>query len=161
MNANDFRISRWVMLVETLGCFGPMTLGWYEITFGASGLVRHDWNVVTKYYLPFPGGSYIFAMVVLGAIVGLAGPLGLWLGSRVVATGRALNSRAVGYTLFAAPLVYGVAGFAGLFLGPPDFRPDPAMTILFVLMPAAGIAHLMFLARPAPPPLAGGGLAAA
>lgn len=150
MNTNDFRVSRWVMLVETLGCFGPLTLGWYEITFGDSGVVRHTWNVVAKYYLPIPGGAYLFAMIVLGAIVGLVGPIGLWLGMRFVAMGRALKNAALGYTLFAAPLVYGLAGFLGRFFGPPDFHPDPAMTILFVILPAAGIAHLVFLARPAP-----------
>jgi hypothetical protein len=155
MNNGDYRISRWVMIIEALGCFGPMTLGWYEITFGDSGLVRHTWQIVSKNYLPLPGGAYLFSMIVLGVVVGLVGPIGLALGLRFVATGKGLANRAVGYSLLAAPLVYALAGVAGTFLGPPDFRPDPAMLVLFVMLPVAAIAHLMALGRPASTPAAG------
>jgi hypothetical protein len=61
----------------------------------------------------------------------------------------------LGYSLIAAPLVYALAGVAGAFLGPPDFRPDPAMLVLFVMLPVAGSAHLMMLGRPAPARVAG------
>jgi hypothetical protein len=158
MNTKDLRISRWVMLVEALGCFGPMTLGWYEITLGDSGLLRHTAAIVSKYYLPIPGGAYLFSMIVLGTIVGVVGPIGLYLGLRYVASGRGLGNRAFGCALIAAPLVYELGGVLGLLFGPPDFHPDPAMAVLFVLLPIAGIAHLMMLERPAP--VGGGGLAA-
>lgn len=40
MNTGDYRVSRGVMLVEATGAFGPLTLAWFEIVFGASGIVR-------------------------------------------------------------------------------------------------------------------------
>ncbi len=152
MNTGDFRISRWVMLIETLGCFGFLTLAWFEITFGASGLVRHDWEIVTKSYITYPGGPYIFAMIVLGAFVGLVGPIGLFLGLRFVVLGRALANRPLGQALIVALLLYALAGAMGWFLGPPGFSPGgPGFTVLFVLLPLAGIVHLLYLARPAVP----------
>ncbi len=152
MNAGDLRISRWVMLIETLGCFGFLTLGWFEITFGASGLVRHDSDIVTKHYMAYPGGTYIFAMIVLGSIVGLVGPIGLFLGLRFVAFGRAPAHRMLGYALIAALLLYFLAGAAGWVLGPPDFRPDgPGFAVLFFFAPLAGVLHLLYLARPVQP----------
>lgn len=86
------------MAVETLGCFGFLTLGWFEITFGASGLV--------------------------------------------VAFGRALANRRLGYTLVGAVLVYSLAGVAGWVLGPSDFRPGPGFSVLFFLLPLAGAAAM-------------------
>src|SRR4051812_39690051 len=35
MNTGDYRVSRWVMLVETIGGFGPLCLGWYLLVFVA------------------------------------------------------------------------------------------------------------------------------
>jgi hypothetical protein len=151
LNTGDFRISRWVMLIETLGCFGFLTLGWFEITFGASGVVRHTADIVATYYVAYPGGSFIFTMLLLGSIVGIAGPIGLFLGLRYVIAGRALGSRALGYALIAGLVAYALAGALGYFVGPPDFRGDAGFTLLFVLLPVACIAHLMVLARPAAP----------
>jgi hypothetical protein len=159
MNTGDFRISRWVMLVETLGCFGFMTLGWFVVTFGYSGLLRRDWDVVTKNYLPYPGGAFIFSMIALGAIVGLVGPVGLYLGGRYFLTGRGLANRKLAGVLIAAPLVYVVASMAGYFVGPPDWHSNLALGVMCVLLPVVGIAHLAWLAgpvAPAPPQVVAG-----
>jgi hypothetical protein len=161
MKTGDFRISRWVMSIETLGCFGFLTLAWFEITFGASGLVRHDWDIVTNNYATYPGGIFIFSMIVLGSIVGLVGPVGLFLGLRYVSSGRALTNRVLGFALLAALLVYMLAGIAGYFIGPPDFHSQPGFTLLVIVLPAAGIAHLMHLARPVRPGAPTGGSPAA
>jgi hypothetical protein len=150
MNDGNFRVSRWVMAIETLGCFGPMALAWYEISFGMPGLFRHDWSELMKVYSGMPGGLFMVWMIVLGATVGVVGVIGLALGLRYVLTGRGLQNRTVGCALIAAPLVYALAGIAGFFVGPSDWHSDPAMSILFVLLPVAGIAHLMWLAQPPP-----------
>jgi hypothetical protein len=76
MKAGDFRISRWVMLVETAGCFGFLTLGWFIVLFGPTGLVRLTPEIVSKHYLSHPGGGFVVAMIALGALVGLVGPIG-------------------------------------------------------------------------------------
>ena len=151
MNTGDFRISHWVMVVETLGCFGFMALGWFDVTFGPSGLVRHNWEIVTKNYLGYPGGAFIFSMIMLGSIVGLVGPIGLYLGARYIVTGRGLANRALARVLIAAPLVYVVAFCVGYFVGPPDWQADLALGVMCVLRPVAGIAHLAWLAKPVSP----------
>ena len=153
MQTGDFRISRWVMLVETMGCFGFLTLGWYEITFGGSGLVRLNGELIEKVFFSYPGGPFIFWMMVTCVVVGLLGPIGLFLGLRYVLQGRALANRRFGWTLIAATLGVNVFGtIAGYFAGPEDFHVQPGLTLLMAVMPAAGIWHLMHLARPVAPP---------
>lgn len=149
MNTGNFRLSRWAMLVETLGCFGPMTLAWYEICFGMPGLLRHDWATLSTVYGGMNGGTFMVWMIVLGAVVGLVGLIGLALGLRYVVTGKGLRSTATGCVLIAAPLTYALAGVAGLFVGPADWQMDATMMVLFVALPIVGIVHLMWLARPA------------
>jgi len=151
MNTGDFRISRWVMGVETLGCFGFMTLGWLVVAFGPSGLARHTPEIVSTYYLGYPGGAFVFFMIALGSVVGLVGPIGLYLGGRYIATGRGLADRRLAGVLIAAPLVYVLASMAGYFAGPPDWHGDVALGVMCVLLPVVGIAHLAWLARPVSP----------
>lgn len=151
MNTGDFRISRWAMLVETVGCFAPMSLAWYEISFGMPGLFRQDWAELSKIYAGMAGGTFVIWFTVLGAIVGWVGLAGLALGLRYFVTGKGLRSPIAGCGLIVAPLLYMLADVAGLFIGPSDWRLDSAMLLLFVVLPIAGIAHLMWLARPAAP----------
>jgi hypothetical protein len=40
---------------------------------------------------------------------------------------------------------------AGFLVGPEDFKASFEATLLFVILPVAGIAHLMYLAKPATP----------
>jgi hypothetical protein len=153
MQTGNFKISRLVMAIETIGCFGFLTLGWFEITFGASGVVHHSIDVIERNYLPYPGGAYIVGMLFAGAIIGLIGPIGLMLGARYVLAGRALASRALAWACIGALLGYMVlGGIAGRIYGPPDFQPSFAMALLFSLLPIAGIAHLHWLSRSGTPP---------
>ncbi|HLA73443.1 MAG TPA: hypothetical protein VK624_18180 [Steroidobacteraceae bacterium] len=154
MNTGDFRISRWVMLVEILGCFGPLTLGWSLFTFDQPGLIHHSLADVERWYLPLPGGAFIISMMIAGAVVGVIGPIGLFLGLRYVVFGRALESKALGAALIGTPILLTIVGWiAGMFFGPPDFRPQfDSITFVFVCLPVAAFAHLMYLARPAAPP---------
>jgi hypothetical protein len=148
MQTGDFKISRLVMAVETIGCFGFLTLGWFEITFGASGVVHQSLDAIERNYLPYPGGAYIVGMLFAGAIIGLIGPIGLMLGARYVLAGRALASRALAWACIGALLGYMVlGGIAGRIYGPPDFQPSFEMALLLSLLPIAGIAHLHWLSR--------------
>jgi hypothetical protein len=151
MNTGDFRVARWVVLVETLGAFGFLTLGWFEVTFGASGLIHHDWQSIEKHYLTVQGGGYIVIMWLAGAVIWLVGPIGLYLGLRYVVWGRGLRNRAFGCSLVAIQSVFAIAGgVAGYLVGPVEFRVDPGMTLLFTLLPIAVILHLMYLGRTTP-----------
>jgi hypothetical protein len=166
MDTGNFRVSRWVILVETLGAFGPLTLAFWEITFGGSGLVRLSPAIVEKVFMHYPGGPYIFAMQIVGAIVGLIGPVGLFLGLRYVLKGVGLRNRALGWTLFAIPVVAHLSGtIAGFIAGPPDFGISASgfwlYTVMLTAAPAAVIWHLMALARPGSSHLSPPGMVAA
>jgi hypothetical protein len=158
MDTGSFRVSRWVMLVETLGAFGPLTLAWWEITFGGSGLVRMSPAIVEKVFLSWIGGAYIFAMQVVGGVVALLGPIGLFLGLRFVLTGAGLRHRALALTLMGVPIVTHVLGtIAGFVVGPADFAFSLSgfwlYTVMLTVVPVAVIWHLAILGRRADSPL--------
>jgi len=158
MDTRDFRISRWVMIVEAIGCFGPLSLAWCLTTFGATGVLRYTPDIVSRDFAAFPGGTFIFTLFALGAVVGVVGPLGLYFGLRYAASGRGL-ARPLGFTLIGVLVAYELVAALGWLLGPPGYQPDATTALLFVLIPLLGLAHLMFLARPGRP-LPGAGLAA-
>jgi hypothetical protein len=153
MVTGNFRISRWVMLVETLGCFGFLTLGWYAITLGSFGLLRLDDATIDKVFFSYPGGPYLFWVMVVSSVTGLVGPVGLFLGLRYVLQGRALANRTLGWTMIGVTVGSNIFGtLAGFFLGPKDVYVMPSLTLLMALLPVAGLVHLMYLARPVAPP---------
>ena len=152
VNTGNYRVSRWVMLVEAVGGFGPLALGWYEIMFGGSGIVRLTGEIIEKYFLPYPGGSYILVMMLVSGVTGLVGPIGLFFGLRYMFIGRGIENRKVGWTLFGAPLIANILGtIAGHFWGPPDFHVPLTLSFLLAWLPAAIALHLMWIARPVPP----------
>jgi len=153
MDTGTLRISRWVMLIETLGCFVPLTIGWLDLNFGPSGIIRHTPEVIERFYLSAqPGGAFIVSMLFAGAVVSVLGPIGLFLGLRYVLVGRGIRNRTVGITLIGIPIALNLLGtLAGFLVGPEDFKGSFEATLLFVILPVAGIAHLMYLAKPATP----------
>jgi hypothetical protein len=152
MDTGTFRISRWVMLIETLGCFVPLTIGWLDLNFGPSGIIRHTPEIIERFYLSAPGGAFIVSMLFAGAVVSVLGPIGLWLGLRYVFVGRGIRNRTVGITLIGVPIALNVLGtIAGFLVGPEDFKVSFEVTLLFVILPVVGIAHLMYLAKPETP----------
>lgn len=149
MNTGDYRVSRGVMLVEALGAFGPLTLAWFVIVFGPFGVARLSGEIIDKYFRSSPGGDYILVMMFVNSVVGVLGPIGLFLGLRYVLTGRGIESRALGWTLAAAPVLANLVGtIASKFWGPADFHVGLAFTFLFAWLPALVILHLMWLVRP-------------
>jgi len=150
MQIGTLRIPRWVMFVEAIGCFLPLSAGWYAIAFGQPGMLRHPPHLIEQTYIAFPGGPYIMTMLLAGVLVGLLGPVGLLLGLRYVFTGQGLRNRLLGFTLIGVPVAYSVLGLIGGYLaGPPDFAPIWSHTIIFLLLPLACVAHLMYLEKPA------------
>jgi hypothetical protein len=150
MNTGNYRVSRGVMLVEAIGAFGPLTLASWEFVFGASGIVRLNREIIDKYFLSFPGGSYILVMMFVSSVTSLLGPIGLFFGLRYVFTGRGIETKALGWTLVAVPVVVNLLGtIAGWYWGPKDFQVPLTFSFLFAWLPAAVMLHLMWAARPA------------
>ena len=160
MDTGTFRISRWVMLIETLVCFVPLTIGWLDFNFGPSGITQHTPEIIERFYLSVPGGAFIVSMLFAGAVVSVLGPIGLFLGLRYVLVGRGIRNRAVGITLIGIPIALNVLGtIAGFLVGPEDFSGSFEATLLLVILPVVGFAHLMYLANPAAPTSAAAALA--
>jgi hypothetical protein len=137
------------MLIEAMGAFGPLALGWFEIVFGASGIVRLSGDIITKRFLAYPGGSFILAMMFVSGVIGMLGPVGLFLGARYVFTGRAIENRALGWTLAIVPVMANLVGtMAARVWGPPDFHMPFTFAFLFAWLPAVVMLHLMWLAQP-------------
>jgi hypothetical protein len=152
MDTGTFRISRWVMLIETLGCFVPLTSGWLDLNFGSSGIIQHTPEIIERFYPSVPGGAYIVSMLFAVAVVSVLGPIGLFLGLRYILVGRGIRNRAVGITLIGIPIALSVLGtIAGFLVGPEGFKVGLEATLLFLILPVLGIAHLMYLAQPAAP----------
>ena len=154
MNTGDYRVSRGVMLVEAIGGFAPLMLAWYEIVFGTSGIVRLSREIIDKFFLPYPGGSFVLVMMFVNGVIGLLGPVGLFLGLRYVITGRGIDSRPLGLALAAMPIVANLLGtLAGTVWGPPlgIFQQQITFAFLFAWLPAAVILHLTWISRPISP----------
>jgi hypothetical protein len=156
MNTGDLRVSRWVMLVESLGAFGPLCLGWYTLVFISPGLLHLNGAMIDGFVRSVAGGGFIIAMTIVGGVVGLVGPVGIFLGLRYVLTGRALENRALGWTLIVIPVSAHLFGMvAGVIAGPPDFEYNAFAfwfyTVMMTFVPVAVIYHLMVLAQPARP----------
>jgi len=145
MNTGSLRVSRWVMLVEALGCFGPATLAWYTFTFGPGGLVHMNVAGIEKTFAEAP--TYALVMWCAYSVFGLFAPIGLFLGLRWALTGHALRSRLLGFTLITGPIVQAIVSTVVYVSrgAPGDLVTVVELGILCVVLPVAGILHLMYL----------------
>jgi hypothetical protein len=149
MELGSLRVSRWVLTLEMALCFGPLTLGWFDIVFGQSGVARLNAVIIEKFFLGTPGGTTALAFMVTAAILGVLGPVGAVLALRAILLNRPLRSRSIGITVIAGSILVGVVLLAqSLVL---DSRAGVAeiagMLVLFSVLPAAGTAHLTHLGR--------------
>ena len=153
MKTGDFRVSRWVMLVEML-CFLPITIGWWDAVVGDSGVVHLNADIASKYFLASTQGTYVLGMMIAAAAVGLAGPMGLICAARYFLTGRGISSARFGITMIAGVALWGVAAIgARIAFGDGAYAASGSSLLLLVIQPIAVLAHLMYLARPhADPP---------
>lgn len=152
MQSGTLRISRSVLFLELIVCFLPLTLGWFDVVFGGSGLWQLNSNIIEKYFLDTPLNTGILGMMIGAAIIGLIGPIGVLLTFRAVTTGAGLTNRTLGIGMIAGVSAYAVASvMLRLIAGPGGFAATPSFVLLMMVLPAAGIAHLMYLATPARP----------
>jgi hypothetical protein len=150
MNSNTFRISRWVLSLELVVCFLPITAGWFDAVFGDSGVTRLSSSVIGKYFLDAQLNRSILGMMIGGAVVGLVGPIGLFLTLRAATTGRGLRSRTMGIVMIVGVVSYAMASVVlRLVGGPGAYAATVDFIVLMIMLPAAGTAHLMYLATPA------------
>lgn len=148
MQTGSLRINRWVLLVEMLACFAPTTLAWWEFTVGPSGVSKLNGEIIDKYFMGSPLGQWALVMMIVYAVTGLVGPIGLFLGLRFALLGRALLPRFLGWTLIAPILAQCVASTVWLlWIGKGDVENGVQMFVLLTVLPVIGILHLLYLSR--------------
>jgi hypothetical protein len=153
MRTGNFQISRGVLLLELLVCFAPLTLGWWDAVFGPSGVSGLNQSVMQEHFLATPLGRTVLGMMIGAAVIGLVGPIGLFLASRAAVTGAGLRSRALGIAMIAGVMLYIAASvLLRLFSGPGAYAATLSFIVLIGVLPALGTAHLMYLSRPEPQP---------
>jgi hypothetical protein len=76
----------------------------------------------------------------------------LFLGLRYALFRRGLRNRVLGYGLIAAAIAMSLSGALNNFwVGKGDLWERIPLVMMFTILPAAGIVHLMFLGRFTPP----------
>jgi FtsH-binding integral membrane protein len=87
-------------------------------------------------------------MLLLCGLVASIGPIGLLLGVRRVIDQRASFSRVLGWVMVGLLLAYGALGVGVKILAGPDaFGFAWYEAVLLFVLPAAVLAHLMYLGR--------------
>jgi len=155
MQTGSLRINPWIMVVESLVCFAPMLLVWWQVSFRDPGVLTHDLAPFERYLvdvLRMPDARTVIWMLYGYAVCSLVGPVGLFLGLRYALLRRGLRNRVLGYGLIAAAIAMSLSGALNNFwVGKGDLWERIPQVMMFTILPAAGIVHLMFLGRSSPP----------
>jgi hypothetical protein len=151
MPTNMPRISRWVMFIESVGAFGPLTVGWWEghvwrLGVRASHVREHSLlhglsrrNIPPHDAVPRNGGRTPRAHRIVPR-------------TSLRDVGTRIANRSFGWALVGAMWAYCLFGtIAGYLYGPDDWRFNWEHTLAFNLLPTAVVLHLMYLGKPAMP----------
>jgi hypothetical protein len=130
MSSGIPKVARWILSVEMLICFSPLTLMFVALlsrgTIGFAGPLPFDaWYV-----------SMLFAALI--------GPLGLCCALFVVVMRRARIARALVYVMFASG-AWALLGFLGSMAGP-HWGEHWRDFVMLGVLPILGLAHLMAVA---------------
>jgi len=134
MNCQNFAISKWLLAVEALVCFLPVTMLWIFTILNLSIVIER----------------HLMAASMLPLIIA---PVNLWFALRFVMTRGALRYRvhmfsAVLFALYALLQVTAVQDSERMSLA--WFQFDWGLTIMFFIFPALCCWHLAFLADDRP-----------
>ena len=133
MNVGTLRISRWVLGLEMIMCFW-----WLTWMFGA---------LVTRGFYgfagPLPMDAWFFEML----LATVAGPIGLIVAFKSIVLGRPVLNRTT-MAVLCVPVAWTVIAYGAEFVTRGHGVLDAlGLIILFALLPALGVAHLVYLSR--------------
>jgi hypothetical protein len=142
MIIGNLRISKWVLALEMACCFVPLTLFWMLIVFDGS-----VYPEVIKQYFVAPDGIIVLVYILSMAILGVCGPIGLFVAFRYIALERSVRDRQLDVALAAGSTLLGVVyvGSTLVLGGPGRLVPWLGGVLLFVILPVVGTAHLRYL----------------
>lgn len=151
MNKGSLRVSRFVLAAEMAACFVPLTLFWSAIMFDPSGVAWLNAATVERHYLSSTEGVAVLTTMLVGAMVGSLGPLGIVVAARHILLGRALRHAGLLGALIVGPLALGAVYVgAHLVIGTEFTIQWFGFYVLFVALPLAGAAHLTYLGYSSP-----------
>ncbi len=150
MDMGTLRVSRFVLALEMALCFVPLTLGWFAVMFDPSGVAWLD-GATIDLYVGTPVGVAMLAKMLVGAVIGLLGPLGLVVAMRHIVLGRALRRGWVSAALVGGPILLAAVYVVANLASGTEFSIEwGGFYVMFVALPAMGAAHLLYLGRPQP-----------
>jgi hypothetical protein len=159
MLTGNVKISRWVISLEMLLCFVPLTLAWLDAIAGTSGIIRLDGDIIQRYFINVSGGALALTTMIAGAVLGALGPLGLFAALRFVLLGHQTSGQWIRRALVLGPLLYGALTLAARLLisGADALRFDSVDSfdfwsgiLLLSVLPTLGAAHLIALGSQGP-----------
>jgi len=133
MNARRHGISRWVLGLEMLMCFW-----WLTWMFGA---------LLSRGAYGFTGPLPLDAWYVATLLGTVAGPIGLVVAFKSIVLDRPALGRATLVAL-CVPAVWTVIAITGQFASSAFLAEAFGAWVLFALLPAIGVSHLIYLGRP-------------
>jgi hypothetical protein len=154
MFADCLKISRWILAPEMLLCFTPLTIGWLDGIGGDSGIVRLNLDIIQKYFLGVPGGTLVLITMIVGAVLGALGPIGLIAAFRLIVLRRPMQTWWLRTALVVGPLLCGtltiasrlaIGGFDAFSVRSVDAFDFWSGILLLSTLPALGAAHMLRL----------------
>lgn len=145
------QLSRWVLSLEMLLCFAPLTIAWLDGLFGVSGIIPLSMNVAHRHSVGVPGGTLILPAAIARVILATVGPISFIAAFRLLVLGRSMRGKWLRVAMVTCPILYGLLDvylrFA--FGGSGAFRFDTvdfwSGMLLLTVLPTIGVAHLLRL----------------
>jgi hypothetical protein len=141
MTFGTLRVSRWVLGLEMIMCFWWLT--WMFLALASRGLYF-------GFAGPLPMDPWFFTMLTVCAV----GPIGSFVAFRSVVLGRRLLGRVTTVVLCVAAawtclaFLGEILNRGGWLAGRPGAQAEAlGLFVLFALLPALGVAHLVYLSR--------------
>jgi hypothetical protein len=141
MTFGTLRVSRWVLGLEMIMCFWWLT--WMFLALASRGLYF-------GFAGPLPMDPWFFTMLTVAAV----GPIGSVVAFRSVVLGRRSLGRVTTVVLCVAAawtclaFVGEILNRGGWLAGRPGAQAEAlGLLVLFALLPALGVAHLVYLSR--------------
>jgi hypothetical protein len=153
-------VSRWVLSLEMLLCFAPLTIAWLDGIFGVSGIVRPNAHLARGPSFSVPGVTLIVLVMIGRTILTSLGPISLIAAFRQLALGRSICTEWLRVAMVAAPILYGLlevyirfsyGGSAAFLFSAADIAHFWSGMLLTTVLPSIGAAHLLRLGPPTSP----------
>ena len=151
MVIGDLKISRWVLAPELLLCFVPLAMGWMDVVWGVSGITKLTPEIVERFFLNTPRGTFTLVYMILEAVLGLLSPIVLALGAAFIIFKRPVLTRGQATGLIAVALAISAILAARLIVDLFALNSDPNLggfataVLMFSILPAVGVAHMYYL----------------